>query len=92
MAHLKKDDRTGAWYIRFYWDGHQHYRSCRTKQPSKAETIRGAVEQRIKLLKTGTITMPEDLTPPLQVQWILSGETVDSEASTNGKRFLILNS
>ncbi|MGI9428944.1 MAG: tyrosine-type recombinase/integrase, partial [Bythopirellula sp.] len=71
-------------YVRFYWDGSQHYRSCGTKQSSKAETIKNSIEQRIKLLKAGTITLPEDLTPPLQVQWILSGEAVHSAANSNG--------
>jgi len=70
MATLRKDSRTGIWQIRFYWDGNQQERSCRTKHRSKAQRTQATVEETVEFLRSGRITMPEDVD---SVDWILFG-------------------
>ena len=82
MATLRQDRRTGYWQIRFYWAGAQQERSCRTKNRSKALRTQIAVEDTIDLLKSGRITMPEDVEP---VEWILTGGKSQSRSGQNGQ-------
>ena len=82
MAILRHDRRTGFWQIRFYWDGNQQERSCRTKHRSKAQRTQAAVGETIDLLRSGRITMPEDVDP---VDWIVSGGKLQSKSVRHGE-------
>lgn len=82
MATLRKDSRTGIWQIRFYWDGNQQERSCRTKHRSKAQRTQVTVEETIEFLRSGRITMPEDVD---SVDWILFGGKLQAKSVRHGE-------
>ena len=84
LASLSVDKRTGCWYVRFYWNCTQHYRSCHTKQKSLANRTLTKVEEALEVLKRRADRMPEVLSPSLQVEWILSGGKLNLKANTNG--------
>ena len=82
MATLRHDRRTGNWQIRLYWNGGQQERSCNTKKRSKALRTLAVVEDTIELLKSGRLTMPDDVEP---ISWIVSGGKVQKKPGTNGR-------
>ncbi len=82
MATLRHDRRTGNWQIRFYWNGGQQERSCSTKKRSKALRTLSIVEDTIELLKSGRLTMSDDVEP---ISWIVSGGKIEKKPSKNGR-------
>jgi integrase len=81
MATLRQDPRTGNWQIRFYWNGSQHERSCRTKKHPTAQRILVKVEETMELVNTGRITVPKKVDP---VAWLLSGGQATFNTFANG--------
>ncbi len=81
MAILRQDHRTGNWHVRFYWAGTQQERSCQTKDRSKAGRVLASVEETLEFVKTGRISMPENVDP---VAWLLSGGKLTANPSANG--------
>ena len=97
MANLRQDKRTRCWAVRFYWNGEQHRRSCGTKRKSVAIRTLATVEEALEDLKRRTVVVPADPSTPLQLDWILSGEKLDTEAllhapQTNGRNGSSTNS
>ena len=82
MATLRHDRRTGNWQVRFYWNGEQQERSCRTKTRSKALRTLASIEDTLDLLKSGRISIPDGVEP---IVWIASGGKLEQKPKENGK-------
>jgi integrase len=80
MAGLRKDERTGTWLIDFRFGGKRFLRSTETDSERIAESVRGKVEETIRLLTQGRIEMPPGAEPGL---WIVSGGKLDSKPTVN---------
>lgn len=70
VAYLRKDNRTGNWFVCFRWNNAQHNKSCSTTKRSEADLIRLRVKDTIQLLRTGRIQLPGEVDPG---NWILAG-------------------
>lgn len=70
MAHIRRDGRSGIWYVGFRYDGREFQRSCRTDGKTMARRIQATVEETIDLLQAGRIVVPESVDIG---SWILSG-------------------
>ena len=83
MATLRQDKRTQCWSIRFYWNGEQHQRTCRTKRKSVAIRTLAVVEETLEDLKRHKVSIPENLRLDQQLNWILSGGRQSTNAAAN---------
>ena len=81
MASLHRDPRTKKWIIMFRFEGRQYRRSTDTEQSTKAQRIKGRVEDKIYLVKFGHLRIPEDADP---VVWLMSDGKRKRNGSTNG--------
>jgi integrase len=59
MASTRQDPRTGNWQLIFWYGGKQFCRSCETKSEAVAKSIEGRVEETIRMLKLGRLSMPK---------------------------------
>lgn len=69
MAHMRQDSRTGNWLIHFRWSGKQFTKSTETKREREAAGVLARVEETIRLLKQGRISIPVGVNPGV---WIIS--------------------
>jgi integrase len=69
MASLHEDERTGNWIVMFRFGGRQFRRSCETTTKSDAVSAKARVEDTIRLLNLGRISIPADADPGV---WIMS--------------------
>ena len=83
MASIHQDPRTKVWQVVFRWEGEQYKRTAQTKKKKDAETLAGRVDDTIKMLRTGHLSMPEDADA---ASWILSHGQQAKQRSTNGKQ------
>jgi hypothetical protein len=57
MASIHKDPRTDVWQVVFRWEGEQYKRTAHTKKKKDAETLAGRVDDTIKMLRTGHLSL-----------------------------------
>ncbi len=76
MASLLKDKLSGRYRIRFRYAGQPYNRSITTIDPKEAESVRGRVEETLRLLARGRLEMPADADP---------GTFILSDGKTIGK-------
>ena len=69
MASIHEDKRTGNWIVMFRFGGKQFRRSCETTSNSDAVSVKARVEDTIRLLNIGRISIPPDADPGV---WIMS--------------------
>jgi integrase len=69
MASIHEDKRTGNWIVMFRFGGKQFRRSCETASKSDAVSTKARVEDTIRLLNLGRISIPPDADPGV---WIMS--------------------
>jgi len=72
MAGLHRD-RSGLFYVHFYFDGHRFKRSLRTSNEDQARTLKLRVEETIGYIGQGLIEVPDDPTPDHLWQILRSG-------------------
>ncbi|QDT91722.1 tyrosine-type recombinase/integrase [Gimesia algae] len=63
MAHLRRDSKSGNYFIRFRYAGRSFNRSLKTPHEYEAEAFRGRIEETILLIERGRIEMPNDVDP-----------------------------
>lgn len=73
MATLRLDPRTDHWSVRFYWNGQQHQRSCRTRRKAIAIRTLARIEETLEDLSRQKVVMPPNLNQALQIDWIVAG-------------------
>jgi len=76
MASIWPDGRSGKYVIKFSFGGRDYCRSCRTKTKRDAENTKATVEETLRLLNTGRLSVPADADPGT---WILSGGRLSSK-------------
>lgn len=76
MASIHRDDRTGNWIIAFRYGGRQFHRSCGTDSRADARTVESNVEETIRMLGQGRLTMPDGADVPT---WIMSGGKIEQK-------------
>ncbi|NLY01163.1 MAG: tyrosine-type recombinase/integrase [Rhodopirellula sp.] len=85
MASLHLDERTGNWIVMFRWGGIQYRKSTETKSESEARNVEARVEEAIRLLKRGRLTIPQGADPGV---WIFSdGKLTAKPVATAPSRF-----
>lgn len=70
MAHIRRDPKSGVFFIRFRFGGRSVQRSLKTKRQPKADAISGRIRETILLIERGRIEMPPDADP---AEFILLG-------------------
>ena len=68
MASLRRT-RAGSYIVCFRYDGQQHQRSLKTKDPAEAKAMLGRVEHTVYKLSTGEMAVTEGVDPVEYVVW-----------------------
>lgn len=76
MARLTKDKRSGNWVVRFYHAGNRYMRSCNTSDEAVAQGVAARIDETLRLLKSGRLTIPREAEPGT---WIVSDGKVASK-------------
>jgi integrase len=71
MASIHK--RGGVWYASFRFGGSQFLPSLKTESEREAEGIRGRIEETVRLLNTGRVSLPVGATRQEILEFIVSG-------------------
>ena len=66
-------NRNGTWYLSFRFGGTQFLPSLKTEDESEAKGTKALVEETIRLLNTGRLSLPLDATREKTLTYILSG-------------------
>jgi hypothetical protein len=74
MASLRRDPKSGNFFIRFQYAGRPFNRSLKTKENREAQAIRGRIAETLLLLERGRLKIPEDADPAV---FILSDGKLD---------------
>ena len=78
MATVSKDPASGNFHIRFRFGGRAYRRSLKTTNRRESLAVLGKVEETIRLLDRGSISMPENAEP---ATFIISGGQLDTKPS-----------
>ena len=76
MASLHEDERTGNWILMFRIGGRQFRRSCETTSKKDATNVKARVEDTIKLLKLGRISIPPHADPGV---WVMTESKLNAK-------------
>jgi len=63
LASLLKDEQSGRYRIRFRYAGQPYNRSIKTTDRKEAESIRGRVEETLRLIAHGRLEVPANADP-----------------------------
>jgi integrase len=78
MASIHKRP-SGNWHVSFRFGGRQFNPSLKTGSRKKAETVRGNVEETIRLLEMGRLVLPDGATPQQMLTYILSSGKLNNK-------------
>ncbi|MHC4404827.1 MAG: tyrosine-type recombinase/integrase [Planctomycetota bacterium] len=87
MASLDQH-KSGTFRIRFRYGGRQFFRSLDTDDPATAQALKGQVEETLRLLKRGVLSLPNNATTEQVGSFIVTGGKRNGKDDLRGGRTL----